>query len=642
MSRKVFISVGSLLLLLALGVWGASGQGGEQFEEMPIVTTATDVVGVGTYVAGEAYAVPAGENPDEQPVQAFIFPYGITPNMHVQTIEDFVQPEPAVEGFTFEWSLQTPAGSQAELIEGTVAIWLADVEGEYVLSLTATDENGNSGTTTWTVHATTYIGVGGLDGTEPQEPQCAACHEERAVAWSATAHASMFTRAIDGQVSDHYGPNCVSCHTTGFNNRPEAVNGGFDDVVAETGWTFPETLEPGNWEALQQEFPQVAAMANIQCESCHGPGNLHPPMALGGDDEDEDMGGTALPGPIGRGLDYGTCAQCHAEEPYHTFPQQWELSAHADKNARAFWYPIGEEHTACLRCHSGAGYIDWTQGLPPEEQRDVYQVITCAVCHDPHNVNNPDQLRVFDSVVLPDGTEVADAGPAATCMSCHNARTNAELIVTGAAEGGRFGTPHYSTAAELMNATGGYTWGLELPTSPHGRIIEGSCIGCHMAATPGMDNMGTPDDSSDDVPLPGHNTVGEHTFAMTSPVDGTQNVAVCQTCHDSATSFEFEAFRDYDGDGAFETNQEEIAGLMDLLQAALEAEGVEVLPSYPYFNIPDGADENLYGAVYNFKFAQSGGSAVHNLRYTVALLQLSYERLTGEAVPNAYILEPRS
>jgi hypothetical protein len=344
---------------------------------------------------------------------------------------------------------------------------------------------------------------------------------------------------------------------------------------------------------------------------------------------------------INRGLDYGTCAQCHAEEPYLTVPLQWENSAHADKNATAFWYPIGEDRTACVRCHSGAGYIDWTQEVEPDESRTNYQTITCAVCHDPHSVENPSQLRVFDSVTLPDGTEVADAGPAATCMSCHNARRDADSIVEGALGGGEFSTPHYSTAGELMNATGGYTWGETLPTSTHGRVVEDSCIGCHMADTPGMDSMSTPDDSSDDQPLAGHNSVGGHSFAMVSAVDGTENVAVCQYCHDAAEGFAFESRRDYDGDGTIETNQDEVVGLLEVLEAALVEAGVDVLDHHPYVEIAEGSSEDVYGAAYNLKFGQSKGSAVHNLRYTVSLLQLSYARLTGEAVPGATLLLPK-
>ncbi|MDL1950077.1 hypothetical protein FBQ97_09735, partial [Acidobacteria bacterium ACD] len=148
MTRKLLLMFGLLLLLLAAGVMTASGQGEGEDTQVPIITTATNTVGVGTYVAAEAYAVPAGEDAAAQPVQAFILPYGITPNMHVATVEDFAQPEPAVEGFTFEWGLEAPEGSAAELVQGTVALFLADVEGQYTLSLTATDANGNSGTTT--------------------------------------------------------------------------------------------------------------------------------------------------------------------------------------------------------------------------------------------------------------------------------------------------------------------------------------------------------------------------------------------------------------------------------------------------------------------------------------------------------------
>jgi hypothetical protein len=620
MSRKTFFAIGSILLLLAFGTLTVLGQGDE--EQHPIVTTASNTVGVGTYVAAEAYGVAAGEDPAEAPASAIIMPYGIYPDMKVMSPEAFVQPEAAVEGFTFEWSLAVPDGSSAILIQdGVVAIFMADVVGMYDLTLVATDPNGNVGEVTWRVYSTTYVGSGYLDGAESAEDQCIDCHEDVAEHWSATGHGDNFILAINGEYSDHFSGECLSCHTTGYNDMETAVNGGFDDLAAEANWSWPETMEAGNWEAMVEEFPAVAGLANVQCEACHGPGDAHVFEA------------TRRESMISRGLEYGVCAQCHAEEPYNLIPQQWENSAHSDKNARAFWYPIGEDHASCVRCHSGAGYIDWANGLPTEEQRTSYATITCAVCHSPHSAANPNQLRVFDSVLLPDGTEVADAGAAATCMSCHNARTNAVAVVEGAAAGERFSTPHYSTAGELMNATGGYTWGEVLPTSTHGNVIESACVGCHMAEHTGME-------MEDDMAMAGHYDIGGHSFAMTSP-DGVENVGVCQECHDGAASFEFEAFRDYDGDGEFESNQAEVAGLIELLQGALEAQGVAVLNSYPYFEIPEDADVNIYGAVYNFKFTRDDASAVHNLRYTVALLQLSYEQLTGEPVPGAYILSPK-
>jgi hypothetical protein len=508
----------------------------------------------------------------------------------------------------------------AELVSGTVAIFMADVEGAYDLTLVATDAEGATSEVTWTVLATTYVGNGYLDGPEPAETQCIDCHEDHTMDWMGTGHADMLVRGLEGTLSDHYGPNCISCHTTGFNNRPEAVNGGFDDLAAEAGWVFPEVLQEGNWDAFVAEYPEVAGLANIQCEACHGPGYLHVFEA------------TRRDPMISTGLSYGVCAQCHAEDPYHVFPQQWETSSHADKNARAFWYPVGEDRASCVRCHSGEGYIDFANGVPEDESRFGYQPITCAVCHDPHDAANPNQLRIFDSVLLPDGTDVSGAGPAATCMSCHNARRSADAIVDGIAEGGNFSTPHHSTAAELINGTGGYDWGMTLPISTHINAVEDTCIGCHMGPTPGND--------ADGNPLPGRHTVGEHTFAV-EDANGVQNVAVCQQCHDYATSFEFEARRDYDGDGAFESNQEEVVGLQELVLEAVVAKGVVLLDSRPYYEFPEDATADVYGAVWNVELAKTGGTAVHNLRYIVSLLQLSYEKVAGEPVPGAYVLAPK-
>ena len=124
-------------------------------------------------------------------------------------------------------------------------------------------------------------------------------------------------------------------------------------------------------------------------------------------------------------------------------------------------------------------------------------------------------------------------------------------------------------------------------------------------------------------------------------MDGTENVGICQQCHDGATSFEFEARRDYDGDGTIETNQAEVEGLRELVQQAIADSGVTILDGRPYYEFPENATVEQYGAAYNELFTEAGGTAVHNLRYVVSLLQLSYEKLTGEPVPGATILSPK-
>jgi len=43
-------------------------------------------------------------------------------------------------------------------------------------------------------------------------------------------------------------------------------------------WTFPTTLQAGNWNKVPVALQNVA---NIQCENCHGPGSAH--AGSGGD-----------------------------------------------------------------------------------------------------------------------------------------------------------------------------------------------------------------------------------------------------------------------------------------------------------------------------------------------------------------------
>ena len=108
---------------------------------------------------------------------------------------------------------------------------------------------------------------------------CAACHagqlaEDKVTPWSQTSHATFFTEAIDGQKSAFYNESCIQCHVLGYDTSEEADNGGFDDL-ADGFWTFPETLEEGNWDDMVNNYPGLANLANILCEHCHGPGSDH-------------------------------------------------------------------------------------------------------------------------------------------------------------------------------------------------------------------------------------------------------------------------------------------------------------------------------------------------------------------------------
>ncbi|MFQ5794117.1 MAG: multiheme c-type cytochrome [Candidatus Bipolaricaulia bacterium] len=502
------------------------------------------------------------------------------------------------------WEFTPPRGSAATLTKvddglPTHAYFMADVVGQYRVKLTVTDSHGTTGEATLMVNAGTYVGVGNVAGALARPPQCAICHAEQAASWAETDHASMFTRGVDGIVSSHYGESCVACHTVGYDET--ADNGGFDDVAARVGWTFPETLQPGNWDAIPGELKQLG---NIGCENCHGPGSEHSSRLEG----------------IATSLSADNCGFCHNEPWRHIRNVQWANSGHADTTSRAFTYPIGEGHESCVRCHSGEAFVDMAEGK--EELRLGFQTITCAVCHDPHSAEHETQLRVVDEVTLPDGTEVTGVGASALCMSCHNGRRGPGEVAEAEPH-----YPHYSTAAEMITGTGGFDYGESVEDSIHVTMTRVGCVDCHMAATPGWA------DRERTQPLPGHDEVGAHTFNVTSS-DGVENLAACTSCHLDLKNFNRTARADYDGNGTVEGIQDEVQSLLDLVFDAILASGVEWLGHYPYWD--NVTTEAQKAAIFNWSFVDHDGSlGIHNTARAVQLLQRSYTGLTGEDVPGA-------
>jgi len=469
-----------------------------------------------------------------------------------------------------------------------------DKPGQYTVTATVFT-NGGSFVLTRHVTAAVYMGAN----------SCALCHSGGAVApdkfnpWLQTGHATAFSRAIDGQMGAHFSKNCVQCHTLGYDTNALAVNGGFDDVAAQHGWTFPASLTNGNWAAMPQALREVS---NVQCENCHGPGYEH---AIA-------FGNTNLSNwpRISVSFSAGDCAQCHEAAPYHIKSLEWNNSRHAI----ATRYPTGENREACVRCHSGIGFVDYVNGRTPP--RTQYEAITCAACHDPHSAENPHQLRVVGDVVLADGTTVTNGGTGKLCMSCHLGRDNAATYVESAAANSRFG-PHHSVQTDMLFGVNAVTYGKLIPSSAHAHVVKDGCVTCHLQET-------SPGD-------PAHLKAGGHTFrpgwdggTPDNPADDVHLTGACVQCHGPVESFNF-AREDYDGDGVIEGVQEEVKGLLEQLGNLLPPDGpaVEVTASYT---------RQQLRAAFNYKFVENDGSfGVHNVSYAVGLLKASIADLTDDA-----------
>jgi len=481
------------------------------------------------------------------------------------------------------WTVTGPAGSAADITvtfdpdtSTQIAAFTPDVVGTYTVEFADGENNAIV-----TINAATYVGAFAGDG------NCVLCHQAQAADWEKTGHYSIFERGLNGMLGAYYAERCISCHTTGYD--ADANNDGFDD----RGFVFPDTLFPGQFDNMVAQYPDAMKLARVQCESCHGPGSAHNV----GNVSDSKMVST---------LDAANCAWCHDAGTHHIFPYQWDVSRHGKPLHAARGSRAG-----CAPCHSGAGFVEWVKG-GKEELISAPEVtaITCAVCHEPHSVDYPHQVRTMDAT-LGNGTIVKDGGLGLLCMNCHKSRRDAKTYTN--APGSHYG-PHYAPQADVLAATNVVTFGKTLPTSPHNK--GNSCVDCHMAESHELDL---------DV------LAGGHSFKMSNNL-GQDHIEACEGCHGNIgesfaeKKFYFNGNADHDGDGVEEGLQEEVHGLMEQLGALLP-------DADPHANVDTTWTLTELKAAYNHRtiyYDHSDG--IHNPAFTVALLKVTIQALLNNAI----------
>jgi len=229
----------------------------------------------------------------------------------------------------------------------------------------------------------TYHGAGFMDtdvapdDANPDTNSCANCHAgpyaltSKFTEWGKSAHgnfnwkdplatpAPLFKIGLSGFEGSHYSENCISCHTVGYSKVPSAQNGGFDDVMKSTSWSFPtppDTFDPtyALWNAMPDALKYRGA---IQCENCHGP--LQP--ADHGEAHEYNVPAIfALPLSPLSSMDAGVCLVCHDAFNNHDKGPLWSASPHASMDlvlADAVVEQRGTSAAHCGRCHAGEGFI---------------------------------------------------------------------------------------------------------------------------------------------------------------------------------------------------------------------------------------------------------------------------------------------
>ena len=528
---------------------------------------------------------------------------------------------------TYSWVVNAkPAGSAVVLENAKTRTpsLRPDVEGNYVLQLTVAG-GGNTNSSFVTVRGATYVGVA----------TCASCHgttpqvglEDYYTPWSQTLHATMAQRGVDGLLGSFYNESCYACHTVGNNKAPLAVNGGFDDVQKTLGWKIPTLLQVGNYASMPASLQNLA---NIQCESCHGPGSQHP-------------------GHESANLDVAVCATCHQDGSHHNRPKQWSLGPHGADDGYLTVAFSEAANPSCTKCHSPASFVDNLKGKALT--RLEAGRLTCQACHDPHNEAQfpaaAHQVRIYDTVTLDDSVNpsappvLTGQGSSATCMFCHNARRSPPATYASATT-----MPHESTATDVLlglrastnvqTVVAGETNTLASVTllnSAHSGVAK--CVNCHMYQA-------------------GNNTVGDHTFSVTDRLTGEDNLAACNQCHagvDPVSDFDHISVvastlphgGDYDGDSVLNGVQTEVTGLLTNLVNKMLSTGLTIgsggshWTSYTNrtsFPVVYAAQRN---AAWNeFLIERELSKGVHNTAYTIRLLQWSYTVLSTNTGGNSF------
>lgn len=282
-----------------------------------------------------------------------------------------------------------------------------------------------------------------------QQTTCGNCHVDHQGDWLTHRHA----QAYDGLVaSGHAQAVCYGCHT-----------------ISELGNAVDSAA---GWNKTQD-----AAYHDVQCESCHGPGETHVKTP---DASAAPLASIAADTGL---LANGTCAECHAGT-HHPFVEQWRQSRHAEPVEEIVADPVGEAN--CLPCHEGRTAIRQLFGSRANyKERDIPISattglgITCSVCHDPHGSGTPGSLRAPVDTFSLSGN---------LCMKCHGRRF--EPAATSSRG------PHAPQGPMVIGTAGWFPPGVDTTAQATSHadatLNPRLCAGCHIVSANLTDANGDP------------------------------------------------------------------------------------------------------------------------------------------------------
>jgi hypothetical protein len=278
---------------------------------------------------------------------------------------------------------------------------------KYSWCATVPNTNGTTNVFYRLNQANSYVGSG----------SCAGCHGDKFSEWIHTGHATAISRLQDsnGVISAFFDASCVKCHSVG-KGQPT----GFQNLT-----TTPH-------------------LANVGCESCHGPAGWHKYS-------DKDLVHPSVT------ADPKLCGSCHQDSHHPTY-EEYSETLHAEVNddikygfaggvyvpdtinvggTNWYGYYLTTNANGTLRTNRTTGIIaslNGPQTLPSAVQ--LYdpgqdRAASCGVCHSAET--RAAMLKDYsarlagktNALVMPEAH--ASAEWSATCVTCHDPHSDANV-----------------------------------------------------------------------------------------------------------------------------------------------------------------------------------------------------------------------
>ncbi len=409
----------------------------------------------------------------------------------------------------------------------------------------------------------------GYDEEDRKLTVCGNCHVGQQANWQLTAHADAWDGLVD---SGHAQSFCENCHTVG-------PLGNIMD--GEVGW-----VATGD-----------DRYHDVQCESCHGPGDMHV------SNPDAFKPNASLDVGDLTNLENATsCAQCH-QGTHHPFAEEWAQSKHSN----VVGFAAGREE--CAGCHRGQGALAaWgVKDEYIEKDSPDHLPITCGVCHDPHDNSNAGQLR------FPVATTSIEEN---LCTQCHDRRTAPDPTSSHGL------APHAPETDLLLGDAGWFPPGVDID---QGEIFgsHGTQANTRLCATCHVNSFTVTDEATGEFVV---NAVG-HLFTAIPCVDG-QGIPQTGDCGLAVTERSFKGCAgvgchasEDDAATALASTSMSIQGyatqLFDMLMIVdpnLEESGGEIDPGEAAFTVAEGA-------FFNYNLATFGGGVVGSTTHNPFLVE---------------------